>query len=239
MFAEIVLNANAKQLNRVFDYCVPIELEDKIQIGNRVLVPFGNSKKQKEGYVMNLKDTSEFANKNISAILKDGITRENMALAHFMSQRYFCNIFDCIKLMLPPGTSTENEVNKAKEKTGYFIYLKQDFEEIEQDIEDGKIKSSKQIRVLEFLKDVDGIYSSDLQNYTDTNIAVLRALEKKGYIEFVEEQIVRNPFKHKDVERDQKLPLTQEQKEAFNQVKEKIEKNEYEQFLLYGVTGSR
>ena len=117
--------------------------------------------------------------------------------------------------------------------------MRPEMQRLLKDIEDGKIKSSKQIRVLEFLKDVDGIYSSDLQNYTDTNIAVLRALEKKGYIEFVEEQIVRNPFKHKDVEKDEKLPLTDEQKIAFNQVKEKIEKNSYEQFLLYGVTGSR
>ena len=55
----------------------------------------------------------------------------------------------------------------------------------------------------------------------------------------IEEQIKRNPFAHKDVKRDEKLELTNEQKEAFNKVCEKINNNEFEQFLLYGVTGSR
>ena len=238
MFAEIILNASAKQLNRVFDYCIPQKLENTIKIGNRVLVPFGNSKRSKEGFVVKIKNESSFANKDIISILDDGISEENMKLAQFMSQRYFCNIFDAIKLMLPPGTSSEIVSNKVKEKTGRFVYLKQNIEDIECDIDDGKIKSPKQIRVLNFLKDNEGIYSVELQNYTDTTTAILNNLEKKGYIEIIEEQIRRNPFIHKEVKRDSKLTLTKQQQEAFNCVKEKINSNKFEQFLLYGVTGS-
>lgn len=239
MFAEIILNAVAKQLNKTFDYHVPKELEAKIKLGDRVLIPFGNSKKLKEGFVVNLKKNSEFATKDIVSIQKDGLNEESIKLASLMSQMYFCNIFDAIKLMLPPGTASEIITNKVKEKTGRFVYLNKDIEDIDIAIETGEIKSPKQIRALEFLKDNDGIYSSDLQNFTDTNISVINALEKKGYIEIVEEQIRRNPFENKEVDRDKKLKLTEEQKNSFEKVKEKIEKNEYEQFLLYGVTGSR
>lgn len=238
MFAEIILNTNAKQLNKTFDYCVPKELEKNIAIGVRVLVPFGNSKRAKEGFVMKLKEESSFANKNILSIEKDGITEQNMKLANFMSKRYFCNVFDAIKLMLPPGTTSEIVENKIKEKTGRFVYLNKDYEEIEESIENEKIKSPKQIRVLEFLKYNEGIYTVDLQNITDTTNAVLRTLEKNGYIEIIEEQIKRNPFKHKDVKRDVKLDLTGEQKIAFDKVKNSIVNNIFEQFLLYGVTGS-
>lgn len=239
MFAEIILNAMAKQLNKTFDYCVPEKLIDKIQVGNRVLVPFGRNNNAKEGYIVSLKEESTFSNKDIIKILPDGLTENNMKLAQYMAQRYFCNVFDAIKLMLPPGTSSENEANKVKEKTAKFVYLKQEIEDIENDIEDGKIKSPKQIRVLEFLKDNEGIYSGDLQAYTDTTISVLHTLEKNGYIEIVEEQVKRNPFVHKEVKSDKKLKLTEEQNLAYNKVKEKIVNHEYEQFLLYGITGSR
>ena len=238
MFAEIILNTTAKQLNRTFDYHVPTSLEEKIEIGNRVLVNFGNSKRPKEGFVINLKNESTFATKDVLEIAKDGISPENMKLAGLMAQMYFCNIFDAIKLMLPPGTSSEIAENKVKEKVGRFIYLKKEIEEIENDIEDGKIKSPKQIRVLEFLKENEGIYSSDLQQYTDTSSAVLKTLEKNDYIEIIEEKIKRNPFAKKDVKRDKKLELTEEQQKAYDEVKEKIDENCYEQFLLYGVTGS-
>ena len=238
MFAEIILNTSAKQLNRTFDYHVPANLEKNIEIGNRVLIPFGNSKRPKEGFVLKCKERSEFATKDIIEITKDGISREKMELAVLMSQMYFCNIFDAIKLMIPPGTSTEIIENKTKEKTGRFVYLKKEIDEIEADIEDKKVKSPKQIRVLEFLKENDGIYSSDLQNYTDSTNAILKTLEKNEYIEIIEEQIKRNPFAEKEIVRDSKLKLTEEQQIAYDAVNKKIMQKAYEQFLLYGVTGS-
>ena len=74
---------------------------------------------------------------------------------------------------------------------------------------------------------------------TDTTISSIKTLDKNGYIEVVEQVIERNPFQNKEIKRDKKLPLTDEQQKAFNQVKEKIKENHFDEFLLYGVTGSR
>ena len=49
MIAEVIINNNSKELNRSFDYNVPIQMQDCIKLGSRVLVPFGNMKKL-EGY---------------------------------------------------------------------------------------------------------------------------------------------------------------------------------------------
>ena len=68
MIAEVIINNNARALNRIFDYKVPEELETKIKIGSRVFVPFGNSKKLDDGFVINLKDKSEFECKEIAGI---------------------------------------------------------------------------------------------------------------------------------------------------------------------------
>lgn len=238
MVAGVIINSTAKVLNRVFDYIVPKELENNIKIGDRVRIAFGNSKNLKEGFVFYIKETSEFATKPINSIEKDGLTENRMELAKLMSRMYFCNIFDCIKLMLPPGTTTNILENRVKDKTGNFVYLAKDIDEIEELIENGIVKSPKQIRILEFLKDNEGIYISDLETYTDTSRAIIKTLEKNGYIEIIEENIERNPFSMKEVPRDKKLKLTEEQQIAFNKVNEKIDKNEFGEFLLYGVTGS-
>lgn len=239
MIAEIIINSNVKNLNKVFDYIVPEEQEEEILVGNRVLVPFGNSKRLEEGFVVGLKEESKFANKEISKIEnQNGITKEQIQLAWYMSERYFCNVADCIKLMLQPGTSTKKIENRIREKTGNFVYLKKEMEEIEFEIELGNIKNPKHLRIIEFVKENEGISISDLEVLTETSRAMIKTLEKRGLIEIVEEKIERNPFVHKVIQKDVALSLTLEQKLAFDTIREAIENNEYSQSLLYGVTGS-
>ncbi len=74
---------------------------------------------------------------------------------------------------------------------------------------------------------------------SDTSRAITKTLEKKGYIEIIEEKIERNPFQNKDVKRDMPLKLTEEQSIAFESIKKSIREKRFEEFLLYGVTGSR
>ena len=66
MYSEVIINSNARALNRVFDYIVPEKMESSIKIGSRVFVPFGNTKKLEDGFVIGLKENSEFANKEIA-----------------------------------------------------------------------------------------------------------------------------------------------------------------------------
>ena len=42
MIAKIIVDNKSKQVDKPFDYLVPKELEDKIKIGSRVLVPFSS-----------------------------------------------------------------------------------------------------------------------------------------------------------------------------------------------------
>ena len=55
-----------------------------------------------------IKDESEFKLKDIQKIVNEnGISEEKVELAKLMARRYFCNVSECIKLMLPPGTTTK------------------------------------------------------------------------------------------------------------------------------------
>lgn len=157
MFASIMMNTNARQLNKVFDYIVPEELERYIMIGARVFVPFGKGNNLAEGYVLELKENSEFAKKPIAKIEDSILTEENIELAKLMADKYFCNVSDCIRLMLPPGNSSKDLSKRVKEKTARFVYLNVDKDIIFSHIENKIIKSDKHIKLLKFLIDNDGM----------------------------------------------------------------------------------
>ena len=240
MVAEVILNSNAKQLNKVFDYEIPESFASKVMIGSRVFVPFSNRKELDEGYVVAIKSSSPYQLKQIVQVEDNLLVGEReISLANWMSKRYFCNVSDCIKLMLPPGTTTKVIQNRVKEKNASFVYLTKEVEEIEAEIANNGMKSEKQIRALRFLMENDGALVSDLEIFADVSRAVLKSLEKKGYIELIEKQVERNPFLHKQVEKTQDLSLNEEQQKAFATICEAMDDCFYSEFLLFGVTGSR
>ena len=233
MIAQIIINSNARALNKIFDYIVPSTLEKEVKLGNSVFVPFGNGNKIEEGYIIGFIDSSEFANKEIARI-EDGIlTENNIKLAKLMSMKYFCNISDCIKLMLPPGDTSKKLESRIKDKKLNFVYLNKEIDEIELDIETKTLKSEKQIKLLRFLEENDGTNISDLEAITEVSKSIMKTLEKNGYIEIIEEKVERNPFIHKKIKRDEKLKLTDEQQEVFDTINFMIENNEFSEFLLH------
>ncbi len=239
MIAEVIINSNVKNLNKTFDYNIPFEMEEKVNIGSRVLVKFGNIKKLEEGFVVNIKESSEFEVKDISAVEeKDFIDTPKVELAKWMAHRYFCNISDCIKLMLPPGTGTKEVQKRVKEKSLNSVRLLKNEIQINEDIENKMLKSEKQIKVLKFLLDNNDVLITDLEALTEVSKAIIKTLEKNGYVEIYEKQIERNPFLHKVIQRNTNLNLTDEQQHAYNMVENAIDDYMNSEFLLYGVTGS-
>ena len=85
----------------------------------------------------------------------------------------------------------------------------------------------------------DGVYISDLEALTDVSKAVFKTMAKNGIIEIREEQMDRNPFAFKKVEKDKPKKLTEEQKKCFYGIAEDIEKSRFSKNLICGITGSR
>ena len=237
MIAEIIINRSAKRLNRTFDYNIPKELEELIMIGSTVLVPFGKASTLEEGYVVGIKENTTYKVKEIVKI-KHNLTEKQIKLAKWMAKRYFCNVSDCIKQMLTPGTKSKKSEKNVQDKTINTVYLKKDIDEIQFDIEMGKIKSEKQKKILQFLKGNEGATVPEIELFTDGSRAIVKTLEKNGYVEIVEKKIERNPLANKKIEKTKNLKLTDEQKNAYDKVVLDMIINSYEQFLLYGVTGS-
>ena len=237
MVAEVIINRGAKKLNRTFDYNIPKEIEELILVGSKVLVPFGNGGKLEEAFVIKIKEKSEYEVKDIAKI-GESLSDKQIELARWMARRYFCNVSDCIKLMLTPGTRTKNKEKRMQDKKVNVVYLKKSIEEIELDIETKKVKSEKHKKILNFLKENKSATITEIMSFTDCSRSIVNTLIKNGYLEIKEQKVERNPLLYKEYKKSNKLQLTEQQSQALKKVEYVIDNQEYKQFLLYGVTGS-
>lgn len=237
MVAEVILNTSVKSLNRMFDYEIPADM--KVNVGSRVFVPFGNKKVLEEGIVVSVKESSEYKIKPIAKIQEnDQIDSNSIEMAKWMAQRYFCNISDCLKLMLTPGTTTKNVENRVKDKTINLIYLAKDIEDIQKDLDDNKIKSDKQRNVIEFIINNGDATMQDIELFTDATSSIVKTLIKNGYLETNKEKVERNPFIHKTAVQTVDLKFNKEQQIAFDEISDGIKYKKNLEYLIYGVTGS-
>lgn len=232
MIAEVIIDSRAKNLNRVFDYKIPKDLEDVIDVGSRVLVPFANFKALEQGYVIKLKQSSEYEVKEIAG-LEDNLSKERIELARYMARKYFCNVSECIKLMVTPGT--RNKQKKVQDKKMNFVYLNIPIEEIDLN----KIRGDKQKKLIDFVSKNEGLTIPEIEAIAQISRATVNSLVNKGILKILEEKVQRNPLASKNININKKLKLTEEQKVAFEAVNKAISQSKFEEFLLYGVTGSR
>ncbi len=238
MIAEVIVNSSAQELNRIFNYKVPegYVIGNNIDIGYRVLVSFANYKKLEIGYIVGFKEISEYKCKNISKVCDRAFDEKKLEVAKWMARRYFCNLSDILRLLVPPGTS--NNIDKIKVKYERWIRLTTKYKEYIQghveEVKNFKIKSEKQQKVIDFLVDNIEIPVAIIIDVLGVTPAVLKSLENKEICESFQMEVLRNPFLNKIIKRTKKLELTEKQQEVL----ESIKINEHDEYLLYGVTGS-
>lgn len=110
MIARVVVNHDSKKVDKLFDYLIGDELTDKIQVGSRVIVPFGTQNKPTEGYVMEISVGSLAKNLKEITRFEDNVFDEKMAnLICWMREKYLCSFLDIIKAVIPSGISIKPE----------------------------------------------------------------------------------------------------------------------------------
>ena len=109
LYAEIILNSDALEIDRPFTYKIPNDLVDYIKIGQIVKVPFGLGNKQSTGFVLRMVDDSKIDTslriKNISTIITKEpiVTKEDIELIEYLRDKYLCKYIDGFRLLIPTG----------------------------------------------------------------------------------------------------------------------------------------
>lgn len=106
MIVEVVINRAAQEINRTFDYLIPSKLNNLVEVGCRVFVPFGRS--QEIGYVTKIKDESSYDLSKLKEIIDliDDVpllNEMNIDLAYNISRHYFTSFGKSLELMIPQG----------------------------------------------------------------------------------------------------------------------------------------
>lgn len=103
MIAQVIVDVAVKQTDRIFEYHIPTELEKSIQIGSRVVVPFGRRKVQ--GFVVGLTEKSEFKGKlkDLLVIVDEmpPLTPELVDLSQSLAKDIFSYRIKILQAMLP------------------------------------------------------------------------------------------------------------------------------------------
>ncbi len=237
MIAKVVLNNKEQNIDKVFDYEIPQRLNDAVSVGMRVSVPFGFGNRFVKGIVVELAEESEF--KTLKQI-KDVIGNEPVCepwildLCFWISKKYFCSLYQAIKLATPPGMESGMQAKKMK-----MVYLKighdEAFEVAEQLRKKGAVARA---RIIESLIMFPSLPLAKVIKEKGGSYDAVRALEEIGYISVADEAVDRPAFDEEKYEKTVACTPTDEQKVVIDHLFECIDKNKGEKLLLRGVTGS-
>ena len=245
--AKLLINTSVKTLNKVYDYIIPSELENIARLGMRVEVSFGKSTKDEEGIIVKIVELTkeevegrQYKLKSIISVLDDVsyIDEKRLQLAKYIAHVYFCNVYDALKLMLPPGTKSKNDSKSLKSKQNTLVRLVKSPDEIYQDIENEVITSAKHIKLLSFLMYNDYVLINDIIDGLGISRAVISTVQKNGYIMLEKVEVKPDILEDIKIELKPKPIPTDEQREVINKIGTKIYDEKYSKCLIHGVTGS-
>ena len=104
--ATVVVASATYWSDKPYTYSIPLALEETVQPGVRVMVPFGRGNRRCEGFVLSVGCEAPGRElKPIASVLDASpvLSGEQLKLALWMRERYFCTVFEAARAMLPAG----------------------------------------------------------------------------------------------------------------------------------------
>ncbi len=117
MYADVIVDISHKAVDKTFSYRIPKELEEEVSIGTPVMVPFGQGKRPRKGYVIALSETTpwdESRVKEISQVSAGRLPVESrmIRLAGWMRERYGSTMISALNAVMP----VKEKVGKSRQK---------------------------------------------------------------------------------------------------------------------------
>lgn len=105
-YADIIIDISHEAIDKTFQYIIPKELEEVIETGMQVLVPFGQGNRMRKGYVINITDSPSFdvnRMKQVADIPDKSLQIEGklIKLAAWMRENYGSTMINSLKTVMP------------------------------------------------------------------------------------------------------------------------------------------
>lgn len=219
---------------KTFSYLIPDEMQDKIKIGQAILVPFGRQGLI-NAFCVGFSDylPGDFKVKKINKILDETplFSIEYLKLLEWVANYYCCDLVTVLNAAIPMKL-----IEKASKTEQLIEFVKYD----------GATK--RQIQVLELLEKSGKMPLILFEKYAKTTRATIKKLEQLGCVKLIQEELYRNPLDVLRItEREPLFELSGDQKKVYEGIKRLIEgkmtgrqegRPVSPEILLHGVTAS-
>ena len=240
-YAEIIIDIAYNKLDRPFMYRVPERMQEVLQPGSLVMVPFGKGNVLRKGYVIALKDDCGMDPEKVKEIAElpvndSGYSEDDdgaaaIALAAWMKRRYGSTMAAALRTVLTsrkpgkPVKTREIELALTKEEAEKLleIYVR-------------KHQVARE-RLLRELMEVPRQPYSLITGKLHITAPVIRAMSSAGVIRVTEEESLRNPVLFDKAEEDRK-ELSEAQKAIVDGVLADFDAGKSTVSLIHGITGS-
>ena len=236
MYADIIVDISHEQLDRTFQYAVPEEMEQDIDVGVLVNVPFGRGNRTITGYVIELSNEPKLdidKIKYIDSIVPDKVKAVSrmIKLAAWLKHNYGSTMNQALKTVIPV-----KEKVKHKEKKSVRLVI--DRHEAQSYIELFVKKNAKaRLRLLQALMQEQVIDCAIVKEKLNITMQTVNTLVKLGIADIEVENIYRNPIKNTD-DSEKRLTLNPEQKHVVDTFIKDYDNGNRHTYLIHGVTGS-
>lgn len=223
-YAVCLVNIKAMGV-RTFSYLIPDEMQNKIKIGQVLLVPFGRQGLI-NAFCVGFSDylPPEIKAKKVSKILDETplFSVEYLKLLEWVANYYCTDLITVLNAAIPL---------KLIEKT---LKTEQIIEFVKTD---GATK--RQLEILEILRQHGKISLIDFEKIAKTTRATIKKLETLGCVKLTEEQIYRNPLDILKIDKKEDLyELSETQQKVYEGISKQIKDEVSPQILLHGITAS-
>jgi primosomal protein N' (replication factor Y) (superfamily II helicase) len=216
MYLDVLVELSNKHIDHTYTYFS----EKEVEVGCRVLVPFG--KKELEGFVMRVHNNKPDYNvKDIKEVIDEVpvLNEEMLKLGIFIRSKTLSNLISCYQAMLPKAYRAKYDYDLKEKYVTYIKVIDEKYipknerqKQIIASINKGIIKKSELLKISSSLNTL--IKNKVVEEYQEE---VYRLVDDKNYI-------------------DNNIVLNDIQKEVINDVSNHL--SEYYPVLLHGVTGS-
>lgn len=224
IYAVCLVNVKALGV-KTFSYIIPPDMQDKIKIGQALLVPFGRQGLI-NAFCVGFSDylPPEIRAKRVAKILDETplFSVEYLKLLEWVANYY------CTDLITVLNTAIPLKLIEKSLKTEQII----EFVKTE-----GATK--RQLQVLELLHSQGKMPLIEFEKLAKTTRATIKKLEQLGCIKLVSEQVYRNPLDILKIDKKEELfELSETQQKVYEGISKQIKDEISPQILLHGITAS-
>ncbi|MFI3299899.1 MAG: primosomal protein N' [Candidatus Gastranaerophilales bacterium] len=210
---------------KTFSYLIPEEMQDKIQIGQALLVPFGRQGLI-NAFCVGFSDylPEEIRAKKINKIIDETplFSIEYLKLLEWVANYYCCDLVTVLNAAIPIKL-----IEKASKTELWIEFL------------NTENATKRQVEILNKLQQMGKIPLIAFERLAKTTRTTVKKLETMGCVKIVQQELYRNPLDILHIDKQEALfELSGEQKTVYDGIVKKITSEPTAKILLHGVTAS-